>query len=113
MEQLINIYRGQELLFGKVKPACSFGSKLRGLMFYRKMPSIDGLLLYPCRMVHLFGMRFPLDLIYLSREKIVIYFETKYPNELGRFTKDAYYVLETEAGTARSKNIRAGDRFCW
>ncbi len=113
MDQLINIYRENKLLLKNVKTASDFGTKLRGLMFYRQMPAIDGLLLYPCKMAHLFWMRFPLDLIYLSRDKVVVFHETKYPNELGGFVKDAYYLLETEAGTGRAKKIRAGDRFYW
>lgn len=113
MDKLVNIYRGNEQLFEKVKLAGSFGAKLRGLMFYREMPAIDGLLLYPCNTVHLFWMRFPLDLIYLSRERVVLFIETKSPNQLGSYLKNAYYVLETEAGTGASKNIRVGDRIRW
>lgn len=82
-------------------------------MFYREMPAIDGLLLYPCQMVHLFWMRFPLDLVYLDRDKTVVLIETKYPNQVGAFVKNAYYVLEITAGAGKAKNIRAGDRFDW
>lgn len=113
MDKLVNIYRGNEQLFEKVKLADSFGAKLRGLMFYREMPGIDGLLLYPCKMAHLFWMRFPLDLIYLSREGFVILIETKAPNKLGQFVKNAYFLLETEAGRGLAKNIRVGDRIWW
>lgn len=113
MDKVVGICRNKELLFKKVKVAGDFGTRLRGLMFYRAMPGIDGLLLSPCKMAHLFWMRFPLDLIYLSRDKVVVFLETKYPNELGRFVKNAYYVLETVAGTSKTRKIRAGDRFDW
>lgn len=113
MEQLIGIYRGNELLFTKVKIATDFKTKLRGLMFYREMPGIDGLLLYPCQMAHLFWMRFPLDLVYLNREKEVVLIETKYPNRTGRLVKNCYFILEVNAGMGKEKNIRIGDRFDW
>jgi len=113
MERLIKIYRGNELLFTRVKIASDFKTKLRGLMFYREMPGIDGLLLFPCQMVHLFWMGFPLDIVYLDREKAVVLIETKYPGQVGRFVKDAYYVLEIMAGAGKAKDIRAGDRLDW
>lgn len=113
MDQLIDIYRGNELLFTRVKIASDFKTKLRGLMFYQEMPGIDGLLLYPCQMVHLYWMRFSLDLVYLNREKEVVLIETKYPNQVGALIKNAYYVLEIMAGTGKVKDIRAGDRFDW
>ncbi|MGE5605758.1 MAG: DUF192 domain-containing protein [Bacteroidota bacterium] len=113
MERITNIYRDNELLFTRVKVADDFITKLRGLMFYREMPGIDGLLLCACQMAHLFWMRFPLDLVYLNREKAVVFIETKYPNQLGRFVKNAYYVLEINAGTGKAKNIRVGDIFDW
>ena len=113
MVHLINIYRDNELLFSRVKVADDFGTRLRGLMFYREMPGIGGLLLFPCQMAHLFWMRFPLDLIYLSREKVVINIETKGPNQVGRFVKNSYYILETKVGSSEAGNIQVGEKLCW
>jgi uncharacterized membrane protein (UPF0127 family) len=113
MKGVVSVYRGNELLFEKVKLAATFGAKFRGLMFYREMPKIDGLLLYPCYSAHMFWMRFSLDLIYLSLDGAVIMIETLAPNQLGGFVKNAYYLLETEAGSGAVKDIRVGDRFWW
>ncbi len=113
MERFVSVYRGNEQLFEKVKLAGSFRSRLRGLMFYREMPAIDGLLLYPCNSAHMFWMRFSLDLIYLSQAGVVIDIQTLVPNKVGPLKKSAYYILETEAGIGREKNIQIGDCFWW
>lgn len=113
MGQFVAVYKGNEQLFEKVKLAVTFGARLRGLMFYREMPTISGLLLYPCNSAHMFWMRFSLDLIYLSHDGTVVLIETLAPNQLGRYVKNAYYILETKAGNGVIKNISAGDRLWW
>lgn len=113
MDRFVGVYRGNEQLFEKVKLAAAFGERLRGLMFYREMSAIDGLLLYPCKSAHMFWMRFPLDLVYLSHDGVVILIETLAPNQLGRFVKNAYYILETKAGNGVKRDISAGDRLWW
>jgi uncharacterized protein len=113
-DQTVTIYRGNERLFAKVKLARTFGAKWRGLMFYPELPAIDGLLLCSCHSVHMFWMRFPLALIYLSREREVIFtVNSLAPNKLGPSVKAAFYVLEAQAGTVAAKNIRVGDRIWW
>lgn len=114
MPQFISIFRGNEPVFARIKIADDFGGKLRGLMFYRELPGIDGLLLYPCNMVHLFWMRFPLDLVYISRDREVLFITgTISPNRFGPLVRDAYYVLETGAGTVAAKNIQTGEVLWW
>jgi uncharacterized membrane protein (UPF0127 family) len=114
MDRMVSVYRQNELLFAKVKLAKTFGTKLRGLMFYRELPAIDGLLFYSCNCVHMFWMRFPLDLIFLSRDRQVLKtVKALAPSRLGPFVKDAYYVLETKAGMADEKNIEIDDRVWW
>jgi len=113
-DQALRIYRGEEQLFSRVKLAKTFGTKLRGLMFYRELPAIDGLLLVPCNSAHLFWMSFPLALIYLSREReVLVTVNYIAPNKLGPFVKRAFYVLETKAGMVSTKNIQIGDRIWW
>jgi uncharacterized protein len=111
---MIVIYRGQDLILSRVKLARNFWQRLRGLMFYRDFPGIDGLLLYPCNFRHMLWMRFPVDLIYLSREKDVLFrVDVLVPYKFGPWIKDAYYVLEMQAGVCAAKNIKIGDRIWW
>jgi uncharacterized protein len=112
--RLVAVFRGEEKLFSRVKLAGSFWLRLRGLMFYRTMPAIDGLLLYPCSSVHMFWMWFPLDLVYLDREGKVLWVEEGLrPNRVGPGVKGAFYVLEANEGTVGRLRIKIGDRLSW
>jgi uncharacterized membrane protein (UPF0127 family) len=54
-------------LFGLDIPvATSFPSRLLGLAVLRRERAGPGLLIPGCRCVHTFGMRFPLDLVFLA-----------------------------------------------
>src|SRR3989304_6591334 len=47
-------------------------SKFWGLMGRRALPENSGLLLTPCSSVHTFFMRFPIDVVFLDRERRVV-----------------------------------------
>jgi uncharacterized membrane protein (UPF0127 family) len=83
-------------------------------MFYRRMPFGDGLLLYPCKMIHTFGMKFTLDVVYLNRRgKVVAIQNNMAVNRIGPFIRDAYYVLELPTGCIVNQEIQPGDQFWW
>lgn len=108
--RLVAIRRGEEILFPRVKPAGTFWARLRGLMFYRMMPPVDGLLLFPCSSVHMFWMWFALDLVYLDRGgRVLRVVECLKPNRVGPSVKGAYYVLEVEVGSVERLQIKAGE----
>ena len=52
----------------EVEIAETFLSRLRGLMFRRRLEAGRGLLLAPCNSVHMLCMRFAIDVIYLDEE---------------------------------------------
>ena len=60
-----------------VEIAKNFFSRLRGLMFRQKLETGRGLLLAPCDGVHMFFMRFAIDVVYLDKnfciKKIVVF----------------------------------------
>ena len=60
-------------LLGLTVPAAgTLRSRLLGLALLRRDRAGAGLLLPRCRSVHTFGMRFPLDLLFLDEEGRVI-----------------------------------------
>ena len=50
----------------KIYEAKSFFSRLRGLLFSRSLPVDEGLLLRNCSGVHMLGMLYAIDVIYLD-----------------------------------------------
>jgi uncharacterized membrane protein (UPF0127 family) len=63
----------------EIVAARSFRARLLGLALRRRAPPGRALLLPRCRSVHTFGMRFPLDLVWLDREGRVIAVEESVP----------------------------------
>lgn len=62
---------GKEFL-GNVKIAESFIARLIGLMFSNSISGFDGLLIKKCNSVHTCFMKYPIDVIFLSKEMKVI-----------------------------------------
>lgn len=56
--------------------ATTFGARLRGLLFRRRLKENEGLWILPCNAVHTFGMRYCLDIVFLNRQGRVL--EIKY-----------------------------------
>jgi len=62
------------------------------------------------RSVHTFGMRFPIDVVYLDRDGVVIATPTLAPNRVGRPHRGGRAVVEAEAGAFERWRFRTGDR---
>ena len=74
-------------------------------------PQGRGLWVVPCRGVHTLGMRFPIDVIYLTPENVVLYLEQGLPP--WRFAPVRFHaasVLELPENTLRSTGTTIGDQ---
>ena len=80
--------------------AKSWWARLRGLAWRRQPPEGWALLFPRCRSIHTFGMRFPIDVVFLDRHgwPIAIRRGVK-PGRIVRHSKAAA-VIETKAGDA-------------
>lgn len=100
---------GERLLAGRVQVADSFGPRLLGLMFRRRLDAQEGLLLRPCNSVHTFFMRFPIDVVYLDRDgQVLRVTPAMAPWRVGPLVRGAKQVLELPAGGAAG--LAAGAR---
>jgi len=61
-----------QVLLEKLYVADTWWSRLQGLQFRASLPVGSGLLLTPCPSVHMFWMRFPLDMVFLNSEGLVL-----------------------------------------
>lgn len=87
-------------------------SRLRGLLGLRAgdFGNGCGLWIVPCRGVHTLGMSFPIDVLYLDRERKVIHIQPELqPWRVGRVMVDAESVLELPSRTARNTGTGVGD----
>lgn len=70
-----------------------------------------GLLLDPCQAVHMYWMRFALDIAFLGKDgDVVAVYHELGPARLSGRHKDAMRALELRAGTLEQSGTRVGDR---
>jgi uncharacterized membrane protein (UPF0127 family) len=83
---------------------------MRGLLGRSELPVGEGLLLKPCGSVHMFFMRFPIDVVFLDRELTVVGVvpELRPWRTAGR--RGAKAALELPADEAARRRIAPGER---
>lgn len=94
----------------RVRTATGFVSRLIGLMFSRRLPDDEALLIPRCPSVHSFFMRYPIDVVYLDREGTV----TKLVRSLKPWRasiggRGAAHALELAAGSIQRLGLRVND----
>ena len=107
--RLFNESRGI-LLADKLMIADTFWKRLRGLLGTREWPEGNAFLLRPCNSVHMFGMKYCLDVLFLDRQNIVLAaVESLAPGRL-KLCRGAKCVVELPDGTVRRTGTRCGDQ---
>ncbi len=88
--------------------------RLRGLLGRKSLGDGEGLLLEPCRAVHMLGMRFPLDVAFVDRngEVVAVYAGLAAGRRTG-YHRRARAALELPAGTLASTGTVPGDRLTY
>ena len=110
MLQIENTTRGTTIVsHGRV--ADSYFPRLWGLMGAAALAPGEGLLIVPCNSIHTQFMRFPIDVLYVSRDLEVVHIDAHMaPWRFGRIHREAHFVIELPAGTAAATNTEVGDR---
>jgi uncharacterized membrane protein (UPF0127 family) len=102
------------VLGDEVEIADDWWRRLRGLLGRPQLMLGEGLLISPCRSVHMYGMKFGLDVVFISRDgRVVGLYEALAPGRMSRWHRDALHALEVPPGTIASSQTRLGDRLSW
>lgn len=108
--QVLNVSKGGVLVAHKVAWAGSSAERRRGLLGRANLPSQEGIYLTPCEWLHTFGMRFPIDVAFLSAAgKVLLMYHSLKPNRVSRLVLRAEGVLELPAGTLSVTKTEIGD----
>jgi uncharacterized membrane protein (UPF0127 family) len=111
--RVVNRTRGT-VLGDQIVLADTVLSRLRGFLFRGEPVTGEGILLSPCQAVHMFGMRFPLDVILIDESGTVV---ATHPDlRPWRWTpveRHALHALELPAGTILKSGTRTGDALSW
>lgn len=102
-----------QYLATRLSVADTHWSRLRGLVgkTASDFEQERGLWIVPCRGVHTLGMRFPIDVIYLSPDNVVVHLEPALaPWRFAAVRLKAASVLELPENTIRSTGTTIGDQ---
>ena len=100
-----------EIVANKVKIAQDFKSRSIGLLNRQSLEEGEGLLIKPCNAIHTFFMKFPIDVVFLSRSCEVVKIGRRLPvGRLYGLVWGAYMVLELKAGAVDTLNLNKRDK---
>jgi len=100
------IVRGDDVL-AAAEVAVSRRLRAKGLIGREDFEG--ALILRPCRQVHTFGMRFPIDIAFCDRYGFVLHKTTLAPRRVSRVMWRSYFAIEARAGSFERWKLEAGD----
>jgi uncharacterized protein len=99
-------------LASRLSVADTHWSRLRGLMWTNaaSFPAGTGLWIVPSRGVHTLAMKFPIDVLYLDADKLVVHVEQNLkPWRVARVSMRTASVLELPGNTVELNGTTVGD----
>ena len=107
--RVANQTKGQ-VLADRADIADTSAKRRTGLLKHTGLAPGEGLWIAPCEGVHTFGMKFPIDVLFLNKKKKIL--KTRPDMVKGRiaFSLLAHSVLELPAGTLAQTGTVAGDQ---
>ena len=113
----MKLFRGSGSLLGPLGPiatkvhyATTPWTRYRGLRGRLCLSDDEALVLAPCRQVHTFGLRYPIDAVFCDAELRVLYVAELRPRRVSRFVRDARSCVELASGRAIACGVAPGVR---
>lgn len=93
-----------------LRMANTFWSRLKGLLGTNSLPAGQGLLITPCNSIHMFGMRYAIDVAFLDGDLRVLKISHSLPPGTTASCRGSAHALELPAGTLLNTCTTVGDR---
>ena len=87
--------------------------RLRGLLGKKDLPSGHGVLLRPAWSIHTAFMRFPIDVVFLDADQIVVKIVPNLSPFKTASCRGAREIVELRAGECERRGLALGDRVAW
>lgn len=111
--KVVNETRGR-VLGERVDLADSWWPRLKGLIGSDPLEAGRGLLLVPCRAVHMYGVGYPIDVGFLGPDgEVVAIYRGLAPGSRSKWHGEARFALELPEGTLGASGTMRGDRISW
>ncbi len=96
----------------KVRKADNFLTRLVGLLKRKHLGPEEALWLMPSKGIHTIGMKFPIDVVFLTRDNHVVGLMSGLPPyRISAIHLRGYSVLELPNGTIKKSRTELGDQF--
>ena len=107
----VELARTHEPVAEQVQIARTWRARMVGLLAHHALPSGEALFFPACNSIHMLGMRFSIDSIFVSRGwRVVAIRAGLSPGQLVLPVWQAWGVLEASCGTAERVGLKAGDQ---
>ncbi len=90
--------------------ADKFLSRLKGLLGTSELPENQGLLLCNCNSIHMIGMRYALDIVYLDKKRVILKIVENLKPWQTSYCWSAKDTLELKKGTIQRLSWKVGDQ---
>lgn len=87
--------------------------RIRGLLGRGELDANEGMLLRPAWSIHTAFLRFPIDVLFVNREQVVIRKVENLKPWRAAFCRGAREVVELAAGACERLGVEAGQRLSW
>ena len=103
----------KKCLVSKVSRTTNFMERMRGLLFKPALEENEALLISSCNSVHMFGMSYPIDLIYMDNNWVILKLvEQLQPWRMSACTT-AKMVVELRANSLKKMPVKNGQQLEW
>jgi uncharacterized membrane protein (UPF0127 family) len=107
--RVTNQTRGRALA-DRADIANTSATRRTGLLKHKGLDAGEGLWIVPCEGVHTFAMKFPIDVIFLNKNKKILKTRPDMGKRRIALSLRAHSVLELPAGTLAETGTVAGDQ---
>lgn len=98
------------MLGSHIRVAADPESRAVGLLNTPGLNAGEGLWLFPCRSIHMYGMQFPIEALWLDSDCVVIGYATLWAGDGVKSVDGAMSVLELPVSTVLGTDTKLGDR---
>lgn len=107
------VFRNDQCVLERVWYADRAVDRMRGLLGRNELAAGEGMMITPCAMIHTFWMRFAIDVVFLSAQRVVIGIRHHVRPWRFAFAAGAAVTLELRQGDAKRLSIQQGDTLIW
>lgn len=106
----MRIAHGSRVIAEHALAAETLCGRLIGLIGRRNLPAGSALIIPGCNQVHTFGMRFPIDVLFLNADNVILAAEPLRPWKISKRHPGASKAIEFPAGTISQSGMKPGDQ---